>query len=130
MKSSRQGVVAAASRRANMAIPALPDDMPLPSAGIAAKQRTDARYARFWYYVAPQLGGDAWGVSFEGKLQASPYHSRADALKAACFAAHAMHRKDHAAAGVRVRVGDDWREAVRFGAPPDHDDRGIEGRPR
>jgi len=69
-----------------------------------------------WYYVAPHADGNAWAVMFERQPRAYGYETQADALKAACRAAEVMYRKHQAAAGVRVRLGEEWMEAVKFGS--------------
>ena len=123
MKSTQKGADGVAVKRFGVAMPALFPHSPLSTAGIAVSCDSDAVTARFWYYVVPGIDGAAWRVMFEGQSQVYPYDSRSEAIKAACRAADAMHRKLHTPAGVRVRVGDDWREAVRFGARPGEEDR-------
>ena len=130
MKSSQRDVGAAAARLFSAAAPLLFSRHPLSAVASTARQAArpqavptavpDTGTGRFWYYVAPQVGGDAWAVLFEGQPRTYGYDVQDEALKAACRAAEAMHRRHQTAAGVRVRVGEDWREAVKFGLPPAH----------
>ena len=128
MKSTQSDVGAAAARLFAAAAPALFARHPLSAVAgtvrLAARQQAvptperDASAGRFWYYVAPQAGSDAWAVLFDGQPRSYDYESQQEALKAACRAAEAMHRRHDAAAGVRVRIGEDWLEAVKFGSVP------------
>jgi hypothetical protein len=128
MKSSQRDVGAAAARLFSAAAPLLFSRHPLSAVAstvrLAMREQavptpasTDLGAGRFWYYVAPQAGSDAWAVLFEGQPRSYGYEAQDEALKAACRAAEAMFRRHHTAAGVRVRVGEDWMEAVKFGSP-------------
>lgn len=128
MKSSQRDVGAAAARLFAAAAPVLFARHPLSAVAGTVRRATrqqavpapelDPSAGRFWYYVAPQAGSDAWAVLFEGQPRSYDYESQQEALKAACRAAEAMHRRHDAAAGVRVRIGDDWLDAVKFGSAP------------
>ena len=129
MKSSQRDVGAAAARLFSAAAPLLFSRHPLSAVAstvrLATRQQAmpasamaDVGSGRFWYYVAPQAGSHAWAVMFEGQPRSYGYEALEEALKAACRAAEAMYRRHHTAAGVRVRVGEDWMEAVKFGSPP------------
>lgn len=126
MKSSQRDVGAAAARLFSAAAPMLFSRHPLSAMADAVRhasgpqavplqQPGEGTAGRFWYYVAPQADGDAWAVMFDGQPRAYGYETQAAALKAACRAAEVLYRKHHAAAGVRVRLGDEWMEAVKFG---------------
>ena len=128
MKSSQRDVGAAAVRLFSAAAPLLFSRHPMSAVAntvrLAQRQQAvpapalaDPSTGRFWYYVAPQAGGDAWAVLFEGQPRSYGYEAQDEALKAACRAAEAMYRRHQTAAGVRVRVGEDWMEAVKFGSP-------------
>lgn len=66
-----------------------------------------------WYYVLP-CAEAKWNVLFDGQERPRSYNSAEEAIKAACRAAEIMRRKKQTPTGVRLRAGDDWREAVRF----------------
>jgi hypothetical protein len=68
-----------------------------------------------WYYVIP-CSETKWNILFDGQSRRPyPYDSADEAIKAACRAAEIMRRKQQTPTGVRLKAGDDWREAVRFG---------------
>lgn len=67
-----------------------------------------------WYYVTPFAEG-RWNIFFDGQHRPYSYDSAEAALKAACREAEAMRRRQQTATGVRVNLGGNWREAVKFG---------------
>jgi hypothetical protein len=67
----------------------------------------------FWYYVAP-FAEAKWSILFEGQPHRYTYDSADEALKVACRAAEVTRNHEHMATGVRVKMGDSWRDAVTF----------------
>jgi hypothetical protein len=125
MKSSQKVGGAAAARWFSAAAPALFTRHPLSAVastvsrraarGTALAPAADTASSRLWFYVAPDAEDAAWAVMFDGPSQPFGYESQEDALTAACLAAEVMHRRHGTAAGVRLRAGSGWLDAVKFG---------------
>ncbi|GAB3351957.1 hypothetical protein GCM10027430_16530 [Lysobacter tyrosinilyticus] len=67
-----------------------------------------------WYYVTPFAEG-RWNIFFDGQNRPYSYDSANEALKAACKAAEVTRKQRQMATGVRVKLGGDWHDAVKFG---------------